>query len=109
MACSAVDPQHPQGCCTSLNTLQLCNPAHLEINFTSHASGTRRAFPHPALHRNTIPAVFARQGCTQLALDPAANENAQGLNFLDTLMQDELFNCRGHGCPLVPLPAKLLN
>jgi len=47
------------------------------------------------------------QGCA-IAHDSAANHSVEGLNFLDTLMQDELFNCRWHGCPLVPLPAKLL-
>lgn len=61
------------------------------------------------LHTTLIPAVFVRESRdAQLAIDAAANERGEGLNFLDTLMQDELFNCRRHGCPLVPLPAKLL-
>lgn len=48
-----------------------------------------------------------RQGC-RLAHGGGANKNARDVNFLGALMQDELFNCRRHGCPLVPLPAKLL-
>ncbi|XPS74096.1 hypothetical protein M3J09_006221 [Ascochyta lentis] len=99
--------------CTSL--IDFAAPLHRSplVPLPLHPSDQPLTLDSPrgshALH--SIAAPFQQctrnQGCA-VTHARVANESVQGLIFLGTLMQDELFNCRWHGCPLVPLPAKLL-